>query len=250
MEKSFNWLRSRGRGNVARIFKVASPLIRPGRPLSPTISYPRSKGTQWSLTLGYFASRWSQFPLIVIAIIDVFLPRSLGTWISLSAKMKAIFIGFCSDFKWICGSILNAEVRQASLGFRDPEIRIQPQPPWPWLRCLCGYIVFIQICMFISFFMRNYENLPAVVGRRRHTWPTAVECFRSFEACNYGLWFVFNVANASSRGSKDGGSDEQGSLNAFPSQLGKGQCGYWRVIRRNLVRRKRFMSTCSHHDTF
>jgi len=33
--------------------------------------------------------------------------------------MKAIFIGFCSDFKWICGSILNAEVRQASLRFKD-----------------------------------------------------------------------------------------------------------------------------------
>lgn len=27
--------------------------------------------------------------------------------------MKEIFIGFCSDFKWICGSILNGKVRQS-----------------------------------------------------------------------------------------------------------------------------------------
>lgn len=29
-----------------------------------------------------------------------------------SVKMKEIFIGFCSDFKWICGSILNGKVRR------------------------------------------------------------------------------------------------------------------------------------------
>lgn len=30
-----------------------------------------------------------------------------------SAEIKEIFIGFCSDFKWICGSILNGKVRQS-----------------------------------------------------------------------------------------------------------------------------------------
>lgn len=100
-----------------------------------------------------------------------------------SAKMKEIFIGFCSDFKWICGSILNGKVRQqlqpqnqqqqnnnsSSInGSHPPSLYSAPLSD-PCLVVIS--ILFKFVCLFLL--MRNYENL----FRCRRL---SLECFRQF----------------------------------------------------------------------
>lgn len=174
---------SLGRGIVTRIFKVASPRPNPFPRLSPT-----SNPVEVLLGIHCIA-------MITVSIDRHRLPLSLcsAMWISRSAKMKAIFIGFCSDFKWICGSILNAQVRQ-------PSLRIGFRLSLRFSVCGCGVsavisLLFKFVCLFLSLcvIMRIFQLSSASRGRRRrHTWPTAaLECFRQFGACNYGLWFHF-----------------------------------------------------------
>lgn len=100
-----------------------------------------------------------------------FLSRSLSLFPSLpeapSAQMKEIFIGFCSDLSGFVVRFLMA--KYASRSPAAPSLG--PSSP------RSVYMVFIQICMFISL-MPNYEILPPAAPRSSQL---SAECFGQFK---------------------------------------------------------------------